>query len=728
MQTLEEIDIGGLLQQHFGYDSFRPLQEEIIQTILGGNDCLAVMPTGSGKSLCFQLPALCLDGPTLVISPLIALMKDQVDALTANGIPAAFLNSSQTPQEQTAIVHELRSGAIKLLYIAPERLSSPAFRQLLPELHPSLIAIDEAHCISEWGHEFRPDYRNLRSLREAFPTLPCIALTATATPRVQADIREQLKLQECAFFLSSFNRPNLTYHVYPKRQAFERVLLALRQPQRLPAIIYCFSRKDTEALAQDLCAEGFTASPYHAGLDAAVRRRTQERFMRDDVSIVTATIAFGMGIDKPDVRTVIHMDLPKTMEGYYQETGRAGRDGLPSDCILFYSYGDKFKQKYFINQIEDTQQKKMAEEKLQTMIDYGEVQSCRRAFLLSYFGEKDTKPTCEGCDRCLRSDERIDATHIAQTILRTVLQTGERFGSAYICDLLRGKQSQRARETGHDQLAEFGSVTEFDDRQLREIINQLVGEKLLAKEDGQYPTLLVTEKGRLFLQNERPLHLRKPEQSPAIVKRTQEEADAIPYDVALFEELRTLRRTLADAQGCAAYIIFGDRSLREMAAYYPRTPETFLRIYGVSERKLEHYGEQFLHVIRTFGESHSITEREPPTRAPTTRPAPRSLQEKGSTFDETRMLLEQHLPLAEIAQRRNLKEGTIIQHIEQLLMAGVPLSIDSLRPDSTTYEEVSAAFHAHGTSALGPVFGSLKAKYSYETLRLVRIFMKRREE
>ena len=418
-----------LLKSRFGYESFLPLQSEIIGNVLARRDSLALMPTGGGKSLCYQLPALVFGGVTLVVSPLIALMKDQVDALNANGIAARFINSSLPPGEVGRVQAQVLQGQIKLLYVAPERLALPGFRRFLHGLDLSLIAIDEAHCISEWGHEFRPDYRNLRQLRDDFPATPVIALTATATQRVRDDIIAQLGLQQGRVFLSSFDRSNLSYWVWPRDGARERLLPLLERHRSQSAIIYCFSRQETETLAADLNARGLPARAYHAGLDSDTRRRTQEDFVRDRVPIIVATIAFGMGIDKPDVRLVVHHNLPKSLEGYYQETGRAGRDGLPSQCVLIYSYADKARQDHFINQIEDAQEQRNAREKLARMVEFAQLTSCRRRFMLEYLGERRTEESCGGCDVCLEPREEFDATEIAQKVLSAVIRTGERFGA-----------------------------------------------------------------------------------------------------------------------------------------------------------------------------------------------------------------------------------------------------------------------------------------------------------
>ncbi len=406
-----------ILKSRFGYDSFLPLQEEVIDNVLARRDSLVLMPTGGGKSLCYQLPALVFSGTTLVVSPLIALMKDQVDTLNANGIAARFINSSLPGSEIRQVHTQVQQGRAKILYLAPERLALPGFLRFLQSLDLSLIAIDEAHCISEWGHQFRPDYRNLRQFRQAFPSVPVVALTATATEQVRQDIIDQLDLQQARVFLSSFNRANLTYSVRPKDKSWGTLLSLLRQGRNQPAIIYCFSRRETEGLAHDLRAEGLSAWAYHAGLDPAVRRRTQEDFVRDRLPIIVATIAFGMGIDKPDIRLVVHYSLPKSLEGYYQETGRAGRDGLPSQCVLFFSLSDKMNQDYFINQIEDESEQETARDKLTKMVEFAQLPICRRRFILEYFGELWTEENCGGCDVCLQLVERFDATEITQKIL-----------------------------------------------------------------------------------------------------------------------------------------------------------------------------------------------------------------------------------------------------------------------------------------------------------------------
>ena len=600
-----------LLKSHFGYDHFRPLQEDIITNVLDQNDTLVLMPTGGGKSLCYQLPSLCFEGLTMVVSPLIALMKDQVDSLKANGIAAEFINSTVSFTEISRIRRRATNGQLKILYVAPERLALPGFRDFMHSLDVSLIAIDEAHCISEWGHDFRPDYRNLKALRHDFPAVPVIALTATATEEVRQDIIAQLDLQKVRTFLASFNRANLTYLVEPKRVAFNELLDLLRKHENEPVIIYCISRKETESLAADISANNLKALPYHAGLDNEVREKTQEKFIRDKVPIIVATIAFGMGIDKPDIRLVVHYDLPKTLEGYYQETGRAGRDGLPSECVLFYSYRDKMKQDYFVDQIEDHTQRENAQQKLAQVIEFCELQTCRRKYVLEYFGEESTDH-CGGCDVCLTPREEFDATEIAQKILSAVIRTGERFGVNHLSEVLRGATTKRVRSLGHDKLTVFGIVVDFTDDELKQMVSLLLAQGLLVKNGNQYPTVSVTQAGRTFLKGWEKLTLMVPKRESKVVPGLD---GANPeYDRSLFEKLRALRKELADERDVPPYIIFSDASIQQMAYYFPQSGESFASINGVGAQKLAQFSDQFLAVICNHSHENGLVERNIPQR------------------------------------------------------------------------------------------------------------------
>ncbi|MEE8045720.1 MAG: DNA helicase RecQ, partial [Dehalococcoidia bacterium] len=612
-----------VLKTRFGFDRFLPLQEEIVSNVLAGKDSLVLMPTGAGKSLCYQLPAVIHDGYTMVVSPLIALMKDQVDALRANGVHAAFVNSTQSPQENEGVLTQAASGEIKILYVAPERLATTRFQYFLKAATPSLIAIDEAHCISEWGHDFRPDYRNLKVLRREFPSVPLIALTATATEDVRRDIVDQLHLEDAGSFVSSFNRPNLTYSVRPKQRAFDELMGVMSRHENESVIIYCFSRKETENLAADLSSNGFPAMPYHAGLESSLRRSTQEKFIKDEIPVIVATIAFGMGIDKPDVRLVVHYSLPKSVEGYYQETGRAGRDGLASECVLFYSFSDKIKQDFFINQIEDENERLHASEKLSKMVDYGELRTCRRRFMLGYFGEEwepddDSVSGCGACDMCLAVREEFDATEIAQKILSAIIRTGERFGVKHVVDVLRGSRAKRIVELGHDQLSVYGIASDRPGDELKDIVGLLQSEGLAAVSTGEYRTVSVTAAGRAFLTNRDTLMLaRIPETAvsdQSVGTRSRSRASAsdidLDYNSELYDLLRDLRKSIAAEKGVPAYVIFGDGALREMAYYLPGDHDNFSAISGVGSTKLRRFADRFMSVIVEYCGENGLSQRE----------------------------------------------------------------------------------------------------------------------
>src|SRR3990167_8211795 len=625
------------LKRYFGYEEFRPLQEEIIERVLGGKDCVVLMPTGGGKSLCFQLPAVMSDGVVLAISPLISLMKDQVDALRGNGIEADFINSTVPPAEMNRIMQSAKSGKLKVLYIAPERLSVPGFEDFLRTLRISLIAIDEAHCISEWGHDFRPDYRNLKLLRQKFPRIPITALTATATEKVREDIIKQLRLDDPKVFISSFNRPNLSYAVIPKKDSLRSIRALLDKHKGESAIIYCFSRSDTERIAEQLAHYGFKTATYHAGLTADVRQANQEKFIRDEIEVMVATIAFGMGIDKPDVRLVIHHSLPKSVEGYYQETGRAGRDGLPAECVLLFSYADKFKQYFFINKTEDGTEKRKMREKLDEVMRYGRLTTCRRKFLLRYFNENYDVKECGNCDLCKPSLKKID-----------------------MADMPGG-----------------------------------VG-----------------------------VHSRQPNRTSRGGQLSKHLAKYLDCDVTLFEQLRNVRTQEAIALKVPPYVVFGDKTLREMATYFPQNAEELLQISGVGDRKCAQFGETFLIVIRSYAKQNHVKEGSRLKRiTPIADRTPVKPIYAGSTHAETKQLLLQKIPLAEIARRRRLTPGTIVAHIEAIAAVDQLLDIEYLKPPQDRLETISAAFIQSKGTALSPVREILGESYSYDELRLARIFL-----
>ncbi len=729
-----------LLKKHFGYDQFRPLQAEIIASVLERRDTLVLMPTGGGKSLCYQLPALRFDGLTLVVSPLVALMKDQVDTLKANGIAAEFINSSLTYPELNNVRRRVQRNTVKILYVAPERLALPGFLDFLTELTVSLVAVDEAHCISMWGHEFRPDYRNLVTLRHALPGVPCIALTATATEQVRLDIAEQLELTQPQKFVASFNRANLIYSVRPKRNSVDALTDLLDEYRGESCIVYCFSRKSTQDLATALCERGLSALPYHAGLDTTVRSQTQEKFIRDEVPIIVATIAFGMGIDKPDVRLVVHYDLPKSLEGYYQETGRAGRDGLPSECALFYSYGDKVKQDFFIDHIEDPAEQRNARDKLARVIEFCDIQTCRRKYLLAYFGEDWQQDNCGGCDVCLTPREEFDATVIAQKILSAIVRTGERFGIDHVSRVLRGANTKRIRELRHDRLSVYGIVDDFSDSELKEVAGLLQAEGLLRKNSREYAGLSLTSAGRTFLKNREDLTLTRAKQaepaprtasdsSPAQVWRRRDtppladEQGDIAVDAALFEKLRELRRKLATERNVPPYVIFGDVTLRQMAAYLPQSREGLSHVSGVGAAKLERWGEAFLEVIRSYADEQGLAERPVPISQRGREQQGSKESRKGSTYTATKQLLEQGRSITEVAAERGLSLRTVVSHIEKLVADGEDVNLGPLLPASDRLEAIQHALARSGTTVLAPVKAMLGKDYTYEEIRLVRAFM-----
>ncbi|MCH2513202.1 MAG: DNA helicase RecQ [Dehalococcoidia bacterium] len=713
------------LKAYFGFDRFLPLQEEIITKVLAKRDTLVLMPTGGGKSLCYQLPALRFKGLTLVVSPLIALMKDQVDGLLANGVPAGLLNSTLTAQEANQVQDQARQGKIKILYVAPERLALSGFQRFLQSLDVSLIAIDEAHCISEWGHDFRPDYRNLKSLRKDFPGVPVIALTATATEPVREDIVNQLALDKPEIFISSFNRPNLTYTIQPKTEPLGSLLHLLEKHQGGSAIIYRFSRKATEETALELSERGFSALPYHAGLERDLRRETQEKFIRDQVQIVVATIAFGMGIDKPDVRLVVHYDLPKTVEGYYQETGRAGRDGLPSDCVLFYSYGDRSKQEYFISQIEDDDEREKAHTKLEQVLALCDLQTCRRAYLMEYLGESWPETDCGGCDICLLPREEFDATEIAQKILSAAVRTGERFGVNYLVDVLRGSANKAVRTRGHHELPVFGISRDVDADELKEMVRSLVTNGLLAQNGGDYPTLGVSQKGRKFLNDREKLTLTRLKQTTPVQKTALAGDRETAYNTKLFDELAALRLEIATDREVPAYQIFGNKSLQQMAFHMPQNEVEFSKISGVGDAKLRDFSERFLEVINEYMQANGqpVAVNPVPVSAPKKRVRGISM-----SIRETKDLVAQGLSFEEVAEQRGISETTIRSHLERFIQEGGQIDLGHLMPTEDRRVKIESAFKEMGEARLTPVREFLGDDYTWDELAVVRMDMRQQGE
>lgn len=591
---------GPTLRNVFGIHSFRPLQREICEHIVAGGDAFVLMPTGGGKSLCYQLPALHMAGTAIVVSPLISLMKDQVDALRANGVLASCLNSSLSPDEASQVLRDLRAGRLDLLYVAPERLMLDGFLELVRTVSISLFAIDEAHCVSQWGHDFRPEYVQLGELRGMFPGVPLIALTATADDQTREDVRERLHLTDAPVFSAGFDRPNIRYLVEDKRDAPQQLERFLAQHPTDSGIVYCLSRKRVEQVAEWLRKAGIDAKPYHAGMTALQRTKVQDGFAADTVRVVVATVAFGMGIDKPDVRFVVHYDMPKNIEGYYQETGRAGRDGLPAEAFLLFGMQDVVTARGLIERGGNPEQVRIELHKLSAMTDFAEATTCRRRVLLGYFGETLREP-CGNCDVCLDPPELYDATIDAQKTLSTVYRTEQRFGVGHIIDVLVGAGSDKTARWGHDELSVFGVGADHSRDEWSSIIRQLIHHGYLYQDIAEYSVLKLRPSATRLLRGEVGLRLARPRVRVRADKAKKAKRSVAllgsDADEGLFEKLRELRRELAAEQNVPAYVVFTDRALADMAARKPRTEAEFLEVHGVGEAKLARYGETFLAAI-----------------------------------------------------------------------------------------------------------------------------------
>jgi ATP-dependent DNA helicase RecQ len=590
------------LRTVFGFEYFRPNQESIVNAILNRQDVFAVMPTGGGKSLCYQLPALLLQGTTVVISPLISLMKDQVDAARENGIAAAFMNSSLDQQEITDIYRDLRNSRVKILYIAPERFAMPQFIETLKSIPLALFAIDEAHCISEWGHDFRPDYLGLSAIPTLFPGVPVAAFTATATHKVQQDIIGKIALRKPHLVRASFNRPNLFYQVESKSRVDEQILAFLKDHESEAGIIYRTTRDAVEETAAFLTARGIKALPYHAGLSADVRERNQEAFNRDEVSVIVATIAFGMGIDKSNVRFVVHGDLPRHIEGYYQETGRAGRDGEPAHCLLYFSRGDIPKIRYFIDRVQDEAERAIAMEKLNQTVRFASHNVCRRKQLLAFFGEAYPDENCGTCDICTGLVKQIDISTDSRIIMSAMARTSERFGIGHIVEIVIGGDSKRIKELGHDKIKTFGAGKHHDKMHWRFIVDELLAQELIRQDGDRYPVLKLTPKGASLLTGQEQISGLKREETKAKGRRKLV-GDLSSSDRTLFERLRVIRKKLADEQEVPPFVIFSDKTLHEMCRHFPKTESEMRQITGVGDVKLERYGRDFIDEIRAYKES-----------------------------------------------------------------------------------------------------------------------------
>jgi ATP-dependent DNA helicase RecQ len=713
-----------ILKSVFGYDTFRPLQAEIIANVLAGRDALVVMPTGGGKSLCYQLPALLADGLTVVISPLISLMQDQVMQLRELGVPAAFLNSTVEYADYLATAKQVRAGKIKLLYTSPETLLRPETLVLLDRSRVRFLAIDEAHCISEWGHDFRPEYRQLLTVRERYRSAACIALTATATERVRRDIQQRLGFRDESAFIASFDRPNLFLETRPRLNGLEQLLAFLANRRDQSGIIYCSTRDGVDRLAGQLSAAGWSVLPYHAGLEDATRRRNQELFSRDRTPIIVATIAFGMGINKSNVRFVVHFNLPKDIESYYQEIGRAGRDGLHADCLLLYSRSDMQTIYRFIEEGAATE-RAGRHARLQAMSRYAEAVGCRRVQLLAYFGQ-ESQP-CGFCDNCLAArieTAQVDVTDSAQKFLGTVHRTGEIFGSSHIIDVLCGSRSQRVLRYHHDRLPTYDAGKEHSPTEWRHLAEAFIRQGLL-EQDMEHGSLRLTAQGRAVFDGARvmvPVEERRPE-----VQAAAEGAAQAAHDPALFELLRALRRELADAADLPPYVVFSDRSLVEMATYYPQSPQRLLDMHGVGQRKLTAYGDRFLEVIRTYCSGKGYAERvkrgEASARQHTlTNPD----EERRPRWREVGEAFAAGQTVEELMALYNVKQSTVAAHLGQYIRSGGTLDpariLAMSKLSKEEQERVLKLMTELGPERLSPIFEVLGGAISYEALHVMRTY------
>lgn len=719
----------GSLKHFFGYEKFRFEQETIIKQVLKNKDVLVIMPTGGGKSLCYQLPALLKPGLTVVISPLIALMQDQVVALQDNGIRATFLNSTLSYEQTKTRQSNVLSGDIKLLYIAPERLFAASFAAFLEQVSKtvgiSTFAIDEAHCVSEWGHDFRPEYRQLYQLKQRYPQIPIIALTATATARVRQDIEQQLRLADPAVYVSSFNRNNLYYEVVQKeKKAYPQLLQKIRQHQNEQSdsgIIYCLSRKHVDEVTSKLQQDGISALPYHAGLSSEIREANQNRFIRDDVQVIVATIAFGMGINKPDVRFVIHYDLPRNLESYYQEAGRAGRDGEPAQCTILFGWGDVHTVKYLINRKTDRTEQRIAQQQLSQIINYIESAVCRRKIQLSYFGES-FQPPCNNCDNCLHPSPLEDWTIEAQKFLSCVYRCDQRFGMNHIIDVLRGSQKKRILELNHNKLSTYGIGQDHSVDEWRTLCRALIHQDYLKESTDGYSVLKLNNNSNQVLKKLTSFYIpiARRISKPDISSKQEIANELSQQESQLMSILKTLRKQLADEQGVPPYIVFSDTSLRQMSKSQPKTSAAFSQISGVGDRKLVQYGKVFTQTIEDFCEQAGMKAAEP-ANCDQTDFTPKSTTKADITNTqlETYKLYQQGLSLSDIAIKRGVRLSTINGHVAKLIEADYNININELVA-ADRQEVIRRAIAKVGSHSLRNIREETGNTFNYQEITLVR--------
>lgn len=709
------------LKRYFGYNAFRAYQKDIIQALLRKEDVLAILPTGAGKSLCYQLPALLQPGTAIVVSPLISLMQDQVISLYKNGISAAFLNSSLLYQDIQSVLQHLSD--YKLLYVAPERLTDLQFLERLKETQISFFVIDEAHCISQWGHSFRVEYRKLSILKENFPQCPIIALTATATHDVEKDIQAQLSMENPTLIKGSFDRPNLTIRLHPKIQVDKQLKNFLELQRNRPGIIYSATRKGVENTFEMLQQAGYAVGRYHAGLSEQERASSQHAFLHDQVTIMVATVAFGMGIHKPDVRFIVHLDMPRTVEQYYQEIGRAGRDGLPAECLMLYSAQDFIVYKTFLEDLEDPEIRRQMKLKTESMYRLCISLKCRRKELLRYFGEKFPQETCGTCDNCLEDSEQIDGTIIAQKILSCIYRLKQNVGIRMTTDVLRGSKNQNILSRGYDQLSTYGLLSELPEQEVRYYIECLLHLCLLQLTEGEYPVLKWTEQSpavvngqQIVLFKKRDFKTKKAEKERFVKGR---QTVTLHYDEALFEILRQLRLQIAREEEVPPYVVFSDRALQEMAVYFPQNQQEFVKINGVGPIKWVKYGEKFLEVICTHRRSEIIPEREKEAINVN------SIQRRNS-IEETINLYQQGYSIEQIMQNRQLAKSTILIHLTEAIQQGIDLDLSPLIPleKQTAIKNVIAEV---GVERLTPIKQRLAEDITFDEIRLVAAFFRRQD-